>query len=585
MSEEKDGICILSLDNGGPGTYSQLLFLKEQTSRLASDLKMPEHDIYPADYFDLMGGVGFGGLVAVMLGLLRMNITEAIEAYLSITSAVFSEVSFENVDRDINTKRLRGAIESMLQSRNILLDAKMNEGPFDQRKCKVVLYAGDSARIDHPQAFRTYSSRGASLNPLVIDAVCATMSLPSYFQPVMIGPPRRQQSFVGGVLGANNPTQLLLKEAYNIYGQDRRVASIISIGCGMARARPQAANLRDEPDVGKLLKEMVGGCEVIANQLSTWLWNVDGYLRLNASMDMETMKTRDWNSLGGIESQTSFHLARSEISEALGTALGHLRERIGTATLGQLNFSSGIKTTAKTPPAVSPHFILRKQPWAKMVDYLVTTPPSQQKIFPITGMGGCGKTQLVSYFLRQYPNLYAQTIYVDASSSSSIKFDLQAWARTLGDGHDDDVWEDAIQALSKIPGGEQWILILDNADDPGLDLNQFLPRHNHLTLLITSRNRDIGDHGPRSHLELGEMTPEEALAALLQAAQRKLPMDDEELRSAQTLIGDLGWLAIALVQAGSYCLSVPVPVAPCGSPEESRTVLIGRLSMGSVHNA
>lgn len=137
MSEEKDGICILSLDNGGPGTYSQLLFLKEQTSRLASDLKMPEHDIYPADYFDLMGGVGFGGLVAVMLGLLRMNITEAIEAYLSITSAVFSEVSFENVDRDINTKRLRGAIESMLQSRNILLDAKMNEGPFDQRKCKV----------------------------------------------------------------------------------------------------------------------------------------------------------------------------------------------------------------------------------------------------------------------------------------------------------------------------------------------------------------------------------------------------------------------------------------------------------------
>ncbi|KIM22811.1 hypothetical protein M408DRAFT_39636, partial [Serendipita vermifera MAFF 305830] len=175
-------------------------------------------------------------------------------------------------------------------------------------------------------------------------------------------------------------------------------------------------------------------------------------------------------------------------------------------------------------------------------------------------MGGCGKTQLVSCFLLQYPNLYAQTIYVDASSSSSIKFDLQAWARTLGDGHDGAVWEDAIAALSRVPHGEQWILILDNADDPSLDLNQFLPRHSHLTILITSRNRDIGDHGPRSHLELGEMTPEEALAALLQAAQRKLPMDDEEMRR------DLGWLAIALVQAGTYCYQLSSTVDGVSEP-------------------
>ncbi|KIM20858.1 hypothetical protein M408DRAFT_81423, partial [Serendipita vermifera MAFF 305830] len=222
--------------------------------------------------------------------------------------------------------------------------------------------------------------------------------------------------------------------------------------------------------------------------------------------------------------------------------------------------------TAKTPPAVSPHFVLRDQPWKKMVDYLVTTSPAQQRIFPITGMGGCGKTQLVSYFLLQYPNLYSQSIYVDASSSSSIKVGLQAWARTLGDGHGDDVWEDAIRALSRVPHGEQWILILDNADDPGLDLTQFLPRHSHLTILITSRNRDIGDHGPHSHLELGEMTPEEALAALLQAAQRKLPMDDEEMRSAQILIGDLGWLAIALVQAGTYCYQLSSTVDGVSDP-------------------
>jgi hypothetical protein len=77
---EGDGICILSFgmstfvglgrpqskltsyaDSGGPGTYSQLLILKEYMNRLASDLCVSEDDVYPADYFDLMGGVGFGG--------------------------------------------------------------------------------------------------------------------------------------------------------------------------------------------------------------------------------------------------------------------------------------------------------------------------------------------------------------------------------------------------------------------------------------------------------------------------------------------------------------------------------------------
>ncbi|KIM22788.1 hypothetical protein M408DRAFT_332743 [Serendipita vermifera MAFF 305830] len=61
MDKESDGICILSFDNGGPGTYSQLLILQEYMSRLASDLCVAEGDVYPADYFDLMGGVGFGG--------------------------------------------------------------------------------------------------------------------------------------------------------------------------------------------------------------------------------------------------------------------------------------------------------------------------------------------------------------------------------------------------------------------------------------------------------------------------------------------------------------------------------------------
>jgi hypothetical protein len=83
-SDETDkGVCILSFgaylifncerdrrlrtniisDAGGPGTYSQLLIVKEYMSKLATDLGVEQDSLYPADYFDLMGGVGFGGCI------------------------------------------------------------------------------------------------------------------------------------------------------------------------------------------------------------------------------------------------------------------------------------------------------------------------------------------------------------------------------------------------------------------------------------------------------------------------------------------------------------------------------------------
>jgi len=82
-----------------------------------------------------------------------------------------------------------------------------------------------------------------------------------------------------------------------------------------------------------------------------------------------------------------------------------------------------------------------------MVHHLVVMPSTNQKIFAITGMGGCGKTQLVSYFLQEKGSMYVhfqqksmdtpndirytQVIFVDASSLSTIKADLQTWVRSF----------------------------------------------------------------------------------------------------------------------------------------------------------
>ncbi len=53
-------------------------------------------------------------------------------------------------------------------------------------------------------------------------------------------------------------------------------------------------------------------------------------------------------------------------------------------------------------PAVSPYFVVRKEYWEPMKRYLITSPEEKRKILVLSGMGGCGKTQMVAYFVQEY---------------------------------------------------------------------------------------------------------------------------------------------------------------------------------------
>jgi hypothetical protein len=120
--------------------------------RLANDLGIDEGDVYPADYFDLMGGVGFGGyvfqcsetisyhhfrLVAMLLGHLWMNVDEAIDALLDVALAVFPKNSRPNSDIEANMRQLSESVEKILQTRGIPHDRKMQATSEDSIGCKV----------------------------------------------------------------------------------------------------------------------------------------------------------------------------------------------------------------------------------------------------------------------------------------------------------------------------------------------------------------------------------------------------------------------------------------------------------------
>lgn len=62
---------ILSLDGGGVRGLSSLVILREIMEAIGDKTDVSSAPM-PCEYFDLIGGSGTGGLIAIMLGLLGM---------------------------------------------------------------------------------------------------------------------------------------------------------------------------------------------------------------------------------------------------------------------------------------------------------------------------------------------------------------------------------------------------------------------------------------------------------------------------------------------------------------------------------
>ncbi|KAI1502598.1 patatin-like phospholipase [Biscogniauxia marginata] len=84
---------ILSLDGGGVRGYSMLIIIQELMHRTYVEIegKAPRRDQIPkpCDHFDLIVGTGTGGLIALMLGRLRLNLEQCKELYVELTRMVF----------------------------------------------------------------------------------------------------------------------------------------------------------------------------------------------------------------------------------------------------------------------------------------------------------------------------------------------------------------------------------------------------------------------------------------------------------------------------------------------------------------
>jgi hypothetical protein len=72
-----------------------------------------------------------------MLGHLRMNVDDAIDMLITVTTAIFPEGSQDVPDPETNSRKLKEVIEDMLQTRGLAVNTRMYERDSPQTGCKV----------------------------------------------------------------------------------------------------------------------------------------------------------------------------------------------------------------------------------------------------------------------------------------------------------------------------------------------------------------------------------------------------------------------------------------------------------------
>ncbi|KAF7344882.1 FabD/lysophospholipase-like protein [Mycena venus] len=166
-----------------------------------------------------------------------------------------------------------------------------------------------------------------------------------------------------------------------------------------------------------------------------------------------------------------------------------------------------------------------------------------QHVYVLHGLGGTGKTQTGLKFIQDLSSQFSDIFFVDTSTKETIDLGLKNIAITKHCGNSS---RDGLQWLTST--AEEWLLFLDNADDPNINLNDFIPQCSHGNIIITSRNPGLCVYG--KHSSVSEMDEKDAVTLLLESAGQA---DTLATRHAATeIVKTLGYLALAIVQAGAF---------------------------------
>ncbi|EUC62220.1 patatin-like phospholipase [Rhizoctonia solani AG-3 Rhs1AP] len=330
------GIRLLSFDGGGFRGLSSLYFLREIMLRIRRDEK--RDDIEPWQCFDMIVGTSMGGLIALMLGRLRMPINVAIAQYIKLTEKVLSETKYSWQDGIFKATLLEEATKSIVQKYSESRDTETHLLDTRPDGCKVFVCAMSAAnmRASIPTHFRTFTAyEHVTPNCKIWEAVRATSADPKFFKRIKIQDTGVQVEYIDGGIGCNNPTDRVLKEADRIF-RGAHIACLISIGTGRGDVLkiPEPGLKENTIPLGTLnvLEQIAMDCEATHNQMGLRFERFKRpdpdpgvYFRFN--LDQVPEDAKQWEQLGDIGQHTDAYLRLSHISQQVDAAAKAIRRR------------------------------------------------------------------------------------------------------------------------------------------------------------------------------------------------------------------------------------------------------------------
>ncbi|KAF2677749.1 kinesin light chain 1 [Lentithecium fluviatile CBS 122367] len=186
----------------------------------------------------------------------------------------------------------------------------------------------------------------------------------------------------------------------------------------------------------------------------------------------------------------------------------------------------------------------------------------------IYGLGGCGKSALAIELAYRALARHARRLVFWVPAMSQESFDLayrEIGIRLRIPGITDDNADIRKLVKDTLSSGSlgNWLMIIDNADDPGVllgttindpssaRLSDCLPHSTSGTILFTTRSRKAAGALTQSNvLELSDMSQAEAGQLLTQRITKQALVDDET--AVQELLEMLTYLPLAIVQAAAF---------------------------------
>ena len=295
-------------------------------------------------YQDLIGGTSTGGIIAVLLGRLRLSVDKCLEIYASLSKEVFGKqrwgwgifqskfdhkilerviierlqhITATTATEAINSLGGRidiGAAGGRIDTGNAVdsvspvingEEIRMYDNDLQACKAFVTATSGNDAQKGKPYLFRTYRSRVGVTNKdcMIWQAIRATSAAPTFFDPIQID----DEIFVDGGFGCNNPVEFVYNEARDMW-PGRDIGCIVSLGTGVPRVlsvnNPTLFDSRVPMNWLQVLERTATECDNAHQEMLRKKELKGKYFRFNVQQGLQGVSLMEWQKLGETASLT-----------------------------------------------------------------------------------------------------------------------------------------------------------------------------------------------------------------------------------------------------------------------------------------